>query len=109
MAEGVLYYAVPVAPELVFERMDHGGARVDGLLELRVDIGDNEVNGHRRTAERLGCRRLAPTHFREVVVEHHRRPVDPEGGVDQLAVRTGHPAMLDRAERLHVEIDRGCG
>src|SRR4051812_24074966 len=29
--------------------------------------------------------------------------------MDQLAVRPGYPAVLDRTERLHVEVDRGGG
>ena len=109
VAERIGDHAVAVAPELVVERGDHGGAGVECPLELGIDVGHRQVDGDRSAAQRRRGHRLSAGHLREVVVEHHGEAVDAQRGVDQLAVGTGHSADFLRVKSLDVEVDRRGG
>ena len=105
VAERVAHDAVAVTPELVGQRRHHLGAGVDCPLEGGLDVGHLKVDRHRRAAECLRRRRLPVGVLGEVVVEHHHRTVDVEGGMHQPAVGMGHAAVLGGAECLDVEVD----
>ena len=85
--------AVAVAPELVLQRQHHRRARVDGRWNLASTSVTTRwmVTGVAPSA-RGG--RLPVVHLREVVGEHHRRAVDLDRGMDQLAVGTGDAAQF---------------
>ena len=89
--------------------LEFRGDAAEFLLRLRdgvIGIGHREVQGNRRTAERLG------TEHAELLVlidHHHDGAVDRDGRVHQAAVLAGHAHHLGRAEGLLVEFDRVGG
>src|SRR6059036_3318298 len=106
VAERILEFPVPLAPELVLKR--HRGLRARGncLMPELVDVLRVDVQVEGRPTCRDGRLRIAT---RELVRHHDERVADLNHRMHQGAVR--HPLAGDflRAERLLVELDRLCG
>ncbi|TMA30854.1 MAG: hypothetical protein E6J79_20890 [Deltaproteobacteria bacterium] len=88
-----LHAAEAVAPEHVLDRHEDLGARLDGLGERLVDVGDVEEQQRR-------LRRLL-----ERIVQHDNRVADLELGVHDLSARPRHAHPFLRAESLLAEVD----
>ena len=103
MAERVAQRAVALAPGLVLDLQHRLGAGRHRAGDGGVDVRHLQVDRHRRSPE---PGRPDHAEVRELVADHHRRAVDPQAGVDDLAVRRLQARQLLRPECALVEADR---
>src|SRR5680860_797022 len=106
MAEGVLELARAVAVELVLDRSQGLGPRLDGLLENCIGVFHIDIHGHRTAAQRLGA---LNAHLRKLVREHDHRVAEGKLRVADLVVGGVHSHRLGGTEHLGVEDDGVAG
>src|SRR2546423_12163263 len=107
VAEGILEFAVTVAPEHFLDWHHSLGSGSDGALENFVNVGQVEVNGDGRSVKLLG---RAAAEFGKLIAEHEEGIADFEFGVHNgLAIGTGHTTDLFGAEDVFVKVDSRRG
>jgi len=106
MAKGIDDDAVTVAPKHVHRRHLHLGAGLDRALDRGIAIGDELMNGDRRSLQGFGRPRFASAELRKIINEKQKALADAKLRMhDAAAIRGRNAGDFLGAECLLVKAD----